>query len=312
VSDAFWGADTRRTKDPAVTYDNFKGSLTVGHAHVKLYLMPLNERLKIEFNPSRVFSSSASALLFPANKIKAVTETVINAIESRIGPFISEVDPTTGEITLDPDWANWANLSRFDATRDLSVPIEYSQQLENAWDAATPDVRHLKNKHSRAADKSFSVCHSTKSQGSDILYNKTAELNSKWHKANPDTVKYRFESRLRKGRLKKHELRTLADITNQRVWNAIQTRWTKTKWGVNIRSTDTTTTALAGLSTTLRQRMIGVLEEAAMGTLEMSSRSNQRICNLIRQLGLIPGLDTIRSGEVSGFVDIHSGGVTTS
>jgi hypothetical protein len=312
VSDAFWDADNRRTKDRTVTYDNFKGSLMVGYARVKLYLMPLNERLKIEFNPSRVFSSSASALLFPADKIKEVTETVINVIESKIGNFISAVDPTTGEITLDPEWVNRANLSRFDATRDIWVPIEYSQQLENTWDAVTPDVRHLKNSFSKAAAKSYSIYHSTKSEGSDKLYNKTAQLNPKWHKANPTTVTYRFESTLRKGRLKTHELRTLGDITNERVWNAIETRWNKTKWGVNIRSTDTATTALAGQTIVQRQRMIGVLEEGALGILDMTQRTNKAICKRIRELGLVPGVDTIRSGEAIGFVDIHRGEVTTS
>jgi hypothetical protein len=311
VSDAFWVADNRRTRDPSVTYDNFKGSLIVGFAYVKLYLMPLNERLKVEFNPSRVFSSSASALLFPADKIKEVTETVINAIESTIGLFISEIDPTTGEITLDQTWANRANLSRFDATRDILIPIEYSQQLEHTWDAVTPDVRHLKNKYTKASDKSFSIYHSTSSQGSDKLYNKNAQLNPKWHQANPATVTYRFESTLRKGRLKRYDLRTLADITNQRIWNTIETRWTTAKWDVSIRSTDTTTTALAGLSNTKRQRIIGFLEEAVLGILDLSDRSNKRICSLVRELGLVPGLDTIRSGEVIGFVDIHRGEVTT-
>jgi hypothetical protein len=311
VSDAFWGADQRRTKDPTVTYDNFKGSLNVGYARVNLYLMPLNERLKIEFNPSRVFSSSASALLFPADKIKEVTETVINAIESTIGLFISEIDTTTGEITLDPTWANRANLSRFDATRDILIPIEYSQQLEHTWDAVTPDVRHLKNKYTKASDKSFSIYHSTRSQGSDKLYNKTAQLNPKWHKTNPTTVTYRYESTLRKGRLKKHDLQTLADVTKERVWNAIETRWTKTKWGVNIRSATTTSAAIAGLSNSKRQRIIGVLEEAVLGRLDMSERSNQRICKQIRELGFAVGHDTIRSGEVTGFVDVRPGKITT-
>ncbi len=107
-------------------------------------------------------------------------------------------------------------------------------------------------------------------------------------------------------------MEAFADINNERVWNTIETRWNTTKWGVNIRSTDTISTALAGLSNTLRQRVIGVLEEAALGILDLTDRGNKRSCNLIRELGLVPGIDTISSGEAIGFVDIHRGEVTTS
>lgn len=309
VSDAFWVADNRRTKDPKVTYDNFKGSLLIGNATVNLYLMPLKERLKIGFNPSRIFSNAASAMLCEPEKVQVIIQSVLEALEGTVGTIISSVDIATGEVIKDEHWAQQIRLSRIDLSRDFYIPTTYAAELERAWNAITPDPRHTKNNYNRASNNSFSLYHSTKSQGSDKIYNKTAQLDRHWKKKNTETAIYRFESRLQNGRLKTHELQTLNNLSNERAWKALQTRWSKSRFAISIRSADTTTSALGGYSNAKRQRIIGVLEEAVLGRFDLSERGNQRIAKEIRMLGLVLGIDTIRSGEVCGFVDLNTGTV---
>lgn len=313
LSDAFWVADPKTDKDTKAVYDNFKGQVRVGHTTVYLYLMPLRELLTIKFNPSRVLTGRETATLCHPDDVNPIVKFVIEKMESLVGGIIHRIDYKTGELMLLPDWATHLKISRLDVTRDFHIQDEYARRVESSWAALRAKGRQTKSQHSSQNGKGFSVYHRTSSQGSDKIYNKSAELKrSKWKESTIGEGVYRFESQLQDGRLRKYGFRTLADVNTANVWDAICDRWATTGFGCHICDEGDLMVKLTGLSKSKVYSMVGFMELAAMGRMDLSDRGDQRRYKEASGLGLIPGLHTIQTGEEIGFIDLHRGEVTTS
>ena len=113
-----------------------------------------------------------------------------------------------------------------------------------------------------------------------MLDNKTAELAVK-HIQVQEGI-YRFESQLRKGRRKKLNLRTIADISRISVWEALEARWEETTWGNQ---------KLFGSLDSVIYRLLDKQACAAIGYLKLT------------QLGITPDIDPKTAKKYQSSID---------
>jgi hypothetical protein len=105
LQDERWERVRKTSKNSDVTYDNYRYTFNVGHAQVSLYLMPLNDRLKVSFNPSRVFSAASTATLCPSDAVARATELVLHELLLMFGDMsFGSINKHSGEVSLTKGW----------------------------------------------------------------------------------------------------------------------------------------------------------------------------------------------------------------
>jgi hypothetical protein len=313
LQDERWERVRKTSKKTDVIYDNYRCAVTVGHAQVYLYLMPLNDRLTVSFNPSRVFSKASTATLCPSGAVARATELVLHELLLMFGdmPF-GNFNQHSGEVSLTKGWELMLRVKRLDAARDFIFDDQLVETVSSFWAAVVPYKNRTRWNVENEAKGSRYYSQTTKQEGLDKIYNKAGQLREAYgvKSAVPHGM-FRYETEIKSNRLKTSGIVTLKDITEEKVWNATERFWAKTGYGVTVYSPSSAFTALDGLSNTMRYKLRGFLEYAAEGLMDLSDRSEKRYYEMALKLGLLPGLPIKSFGERLGVVDLFKGGLAS-
>ncbi len=124
----------------------------------------------------------------------------------------------------------------------------------------------------------------------------------------PHDGTYRYETQLRGDRIKKFGLHRLDYVTENRVWEALESRWSSCRWAVKLPEVINILDALNGESTAMKESLCGYLTLAELGgTSDMNSQHLRRRDQQARDLGLTPGKPVSEQGKPSRVLNIHAG-----
>lgn len=313
LQDDCWERVRKISKKDGSVFDNYRYTFSVGYAYVNLFLMPMNGRLKVSFNPSRIYSPATSAKLCPPDAVARATELVLHELLLMFGDMsFGTVNLATGEVALKKNWESLLRVKRLDAARDFHFDKHLVYFLTNAWEKVEPKRNRTREMQDRPAGGSFYVGQKTKREGKDKIYNKAGQLREVY---GDDTLVadgvFRYETEIKSNRLKTTGFHTLNDITAEMVWKATERFWNATGYGVTVYEPSDTFVALDGLSNTMRYKLRGFLEYAAEGFMDLSDRSEKRYYDMAVDLGLQPGLPIESFGERLGVVDLFKGGLAS-
>jgi hypothetical protein len=313
LQDELWIRDPKTSKKSGTTYENYRCTFPVGFGTVSLYLLPLNERLKVSFNPSRIYTPASSATLCPAGAVARATELVLEEVLRMFGDMsFGHIDSASGELRLVTDWESLLRVKRLDYARDFLLDDSIIDYVVAAWKAVQPRRNRTKVTFERESVDSLYLAQKTKREGMDKIYNKAGQLREALGTDStvPDGL-YRYETEMKSNRLKTSGIVTLKDITDEKAWQATERFWNATGYGVDVYEPSGTFTALDGLSNTLKYTMRGFLEYAAEGLMDLSDRSEKRRYDQAIELGLLPGLPIESFGERLGVIDLFKGGLAS-
>ena len=130
-----------------------------------------------------------------------------------------------------------------------------------------PSANHSKGSRRRRRSKA----HSPRSSRTrvDRFYDKTAEALAKnadgATKHSVPVGTYRFEAALREQRIDAAGLTTLNQVTSQKVWDGISSRWAQTRWDTPITSGGGLQVILDTLSPDMALRILGYLHAEEKG-----------------------------------------------
>ena len=289
---------------------SLRGNITLGQAaSAKVSLYVRTGRCRIEFNPSR-FMSPKSAQLLPPELAAAVVSQAVDEVRQAAWPAFDTVTED-GEIVRDPAWQEQVLISRLDLARNfrISIPEAVKAALE------AKDARYQKSKHRYTkSDGAWGIENPTKSSGKEIMYDKAAELGTTDHdpefdeRAVMDGGVLRFESQMRRPRLKDMRLTRLHLITPQSCWEALARRWEATNWGSPIATGGDIYTLVQSLPYSQRADLVGYLMLKAHGAeTGISINQERRVRKLAKEMGLTPGVPLVAQGEPDSFLNLSTG-----
>lgn len=293
--------------DSKKEYSKFELNLEFGHTTVKVIFDTLKGTCKLRFNASRLLTGKSRQLLHPG-ALEALMNALLHELSSHIWAVFDRVDEQ-GTITRDLDWLSQVKVTRLDPARNLYV--EDFQTLKKV-------LIHTKAKNGKLKqliwddNYGWTFCNKTKSQGMDRFYDKSAELHDKGFEESLDQTGhwFRYEIQLEKERLKRHGFYTLAEIADDRIWEALEMRWDKCGWGVSLPEPNKLGLVLEGLSNGDQSGLLALLAAQALGLpIPMSAGTESKFRKLATQLGLTPGMALNELGPATGFLSLHAGGV---
>lgn len=307
LTDSMWtweGIGKHRDSDQE--YSTHIANVQFGDASVKIKFKPEQTKAYVSFNPSRALKPKSTYLLPPA-ALSAVINALLDQIHGAVHPLFDRVDSATGQITRDENWVSEITVHRLDVARNFIIdelPMVKAHLIN-----ATP--RYGKINHLYwDRNGGWTLQNSTKKVGHDRIYDKYAELNGVESEDGVGVAEgtFRFESQLHKDRLKKFGLKTLDQVTDYTVWNALKTRWEACNWDVQLPESGTVVKALEPLSVALKEGLIGYLFLASQGATSCMTKEHIRERNrLARQYGLQPGIDLYELGEPTRQLDLQTG-----
>ncbi len=305
-----WSSSSSGTyADSKKEYAKYELNLEFGHTTVKVILDTRKGVCKLRFNASRLLTGKSRQLLHP-DALKPLVNVLLNHLSSHVWPVFDQKDEQ-GTISRDLDWPSQVKISRLDPARNLFV--EDFHTLKQV-------LIHTKAKNGKLNqliwddNYGWTFCNKTKSQGSDRFYDKSAELNEKGFEASLDQTGhwFRFEIQLEKERLKRHGFFTLADISDERIWEALEIRWLKCGWGVALPEPNKLGVVLAGLSNGDQSGLLALLSAQALGLkIPMSAGTATKFRKLALQHGLTPGMALNQFGPATGYLSLHEGKVVS-
>jgi hypothetical protein len=264
----------------------------------------------LSFNAARVVSEK-SAYLLPPNALATVIEKLLDELQDVIMPCFDTLNSRTGEIVRDPDWKALVNVSRIDLARNLRIPFQKAW-LKKAIELQVPSYGRHTIIH-RSAQGGWTVQNATQTDGEDRIYDKNAELRRHVIEDSIDMAEglFRFESQLMKERLSRHGLTTLSRVNDERVWQALETRWKACKWGVAVGGTDPIVGALEQLELSQQESLLGFLHLSSLDAYEDKTTSHyKRLAKLAAQYGLTPGMELSSMTKPEYQLDLFAGELT--
>ena len=308
LSSPMWTVN-RKGKEPKpdIVYDSYFIKIPFGNTSVDGYFFLDSWRINLEFNPSTALYGKTKAVC-PADAVVPLVSKLLDQCSSLFMPVFDHADDR-GTITRETMWVDQVWLSRVDCTRNLY--IHDAERFKDAIEAATP--RNQKSKHIRTSgNRGWTVENQTSTVGMDSVYNKDAELAMR---GSPNTVDsrgtcFRFESKLKADRLDKFGLRRLSNISSQRIWHVIETRWNACQWDVTFAEPGTLAKAIAHLKPSEKTGLLGYLGKHQLGLeQEIAGASLRKYGSIAKSLGLVLGAPLESQGAVTQYVDIFSGAV---
>jgi len=212
-------------------------------------------------------------------------------------------------VALAPDWVSQVKIRRIDIARDFQ--ISDPGPMRKTLETVVSRYQRERAVHSSKGN-GWTISNKSKSSGVDRFYDKTAEALAKnaagAAKHSVPAGTYRFEAALREQRIDAAALTTLDQVTSQKVWDGLSSRWAQTRWGTPITSGGGLQVVLDTLSPNMALRILGYLHAEEKGLiLSIDSRKRKQLGALCRELGLTPGLQSHEQGGASTRVDLWQG-----
>ena len=104
---------------------------------------------------------------------------------------------------------------------------------------------------------------------------------------------------------------TLSRVNDERVWQALETRWKACKWGVAVGGTDPIVGALEQLELSQQESLLGFLHLSSLDAYEDKTTSHyKRLAKLAAQYGLTPGMELSSMTKPEYQLDLFAGELT--
>lgn len=328
-SDAHWGIDTVRISFvvspehcdlharlwPLVSTRNLRDDLPEAEtlvrdvqyesAAVRTTLYTARNICMMHFNAARMVSPKSSTLLPPA----AFRTLVYRLLEDQMAvtwPHFVRISED-GELVWQDDWAEHVRIKRIDIARNLSIADPEAVKIG----LRAARARNMKTQHEYTdANGGWTLENKTARSGTDRIYDKSADL-ARWEveeRLLSGTPMFRFESQVQRDRLERLGLRRLSEITDERVWQALEERWDATGWGSPLPGRTDLFGAVKGLSVAVQEGLLGYLVLAESGDTAHMSRSHvAERKRLAKSLGLTPGTPVDLLGAPDRRIDLRAG-----
>jgi hypothetical protein len=292
--------------EPDTVYNNLWMDLPIGKTVASVNLQPEKLRCYVHFNPSTALYGKTSQLA-PYNSCIRLVTTLLDALQPFVHAQFDLVDDF-GNITRSNLWERSVGLTRLDCARNVYISDTF--QAKKCLQLQKP--KNMKTKFTYENGKNgWGLVNKTMAEGEDKIYDKEEQLRSSGGvlpTPDPRGTLFRFETELKRSRLKKYGFRTLADINETYAWEAIQDRWEACRWGVQLLEPGTLAKSISGLSYT---QQCGVVEYLAMHSLGLgdgfTESRHRHMGSLVRQLGLQLGEPLEVQGAAQFKLDLYSG-----
>jgi len=307
LDSSLWAIDRWGTERiPGIIHPQLFQHIPFGNTYVEVEVRTLDWRCYVRFNPSRAVYGKSRQLLHPA-AVEGLIEKLLVELQPLVFPSFVFVN-RQGEFVNESDWASQVSLSRVDCARNLIIddPNRFKLAAQKAQPAQNPTIHSFGKK-----GKSWGLVHGTVSVGQDRLYDKNADL--KRFDVEASLVQdvgewFRFEAELRSDRLEKFGLKRLSSLSDERVWNAILTRWEASRWGVTLSTPGSIVAATKDLSVNEKSQLFGYHSMHLLGLQDEIPQSRHRkYGKLSRDLGLQLDVPIEFQGIASRKVDIWHG-----
>lgn len=280
-------------------------NLNVGfaNAHINLYIG--SSRCRIEVNAARVLYPKSQQLLHPG-ALSRVIEVILKDLAGIVTPSFDAFNDL-GELLRAPDWTDFVTFTRLDATRDFVISDPALVRLGLAQVQSKYQKTH---KITTSPNDGWMIECGTKWAGKDSFYDKEAELRNHGVDASRSdgATIYRFEAVLKGDRLTRSSMKKLSDVTDERVWEALETRWAATGWSAPLPSSTGLLEAVGHLSQTRMDGLLGYLHRRAAGQgTSMPPRYMSEKNKLAKSCGLTPGLPVELLGKPTRYLDLRAG-----
>jgi len=277
------------TQTEKVDKTKFTSFFDFGYANVNVSYFPLYEAMYLHFNAARLLSRKSSELL-PPRALRPLVETLLIELIPQIPvlPVFVTIDGL-GTIDFEKSWAEQVKVTRLDCARNFYVDCpEYVRHALSHVKGKYEKTVHIYHDH-----EGWTRANATKSAGIDRIYDKSAELRNLelderffW-----DKRVYRFETQLQKDRLKKFGTKTLDRITDETVWQILETRWKSCGWGISLPGAGSLDELLTSLELKDRLSFSGFLALCGEGMGDLiDDKSKRKFHRIASKIGLVPGL----------------------
>ena len=283
-----WVRETKEKQGEDI-YEVFERYFDFGHHMPRVTVFPEHQTCKIKLNAPKSISPT-NETPFPVGAFKSLVEKLISQLLGEVVPsFVYITDE--GEFLWQSDWETNVRIISIELARDFLIPEERESELQKALSAVTPKRNYLESDFRRKGG--FTRTQSTKTNGKDTIYNKTAELSEKSVNASETNglARYRFETLVKAERRDRYGLKTLASLSESRCWEAVCHRFEETGWNVVISSADSLRATLEKLEYKTKEKLLGYNTILQMG-LKVDSTAQLRRDRekLARNIGLVLGL----------------------
>ena len=293
-----------------VEYDSFYRVKKSPYGTVFITYYSAYDRCTLEFSPSVLAFSKSTRLLRP-RYVDQVFESIMDGLCDELWPVFDQIDPHTGEVTRSPNWRSQVAILRTELAVHLSIRNDLLNELKKSIEE-TPQRKGAIQKKYKNGKGGWSAYVETKNRNSgyDVIYDKTAELAEKGivDRREPGHTSVRFEAVLIGKRRDRFGIRTLEDLTDDKVWNAIAVRFHELQFNVKLSGPNQVTQALQELPYTQRERLLGYLKLNSLGLTEGISTAIKRDRRkLTKKTGIALGHDWESQTGEPVYLDISKG-----
>ena len=309
LSSEFWQkAGAGNDRKSGVEYSYHHGELRIGFGTVVVRLHTASLKCTLRFNAARQITPKSRYLL-PADALQTLTGKIVDALQPYVWASFDEINEVDGTIHRAPDWASHVQIRRLDIA--LNMVVQYWPMLQEALPKRKPvNAKYL------TIDFDFkdgwTLSNKTKSSGCDRIYNKGAELRASGINMDIDegNTLVRFETQIMKDRLKTLGLTRLSDISEESIATALEHRWNKSRWNVEIAPNNSLLPAISVLTEKHQGELINYLFMMSEGRSDRFTKAqHRRLRPMAEDLGLTPGLPLSRLGKPEFRLDLHHGGL---
>jgi hypothetical protein len=278
-----------------------------GQQVADVFVTPEHELCKVTLNaPKSVAKTNQNP--FPPDAIASLISRLIGQLQGDILPSFAEVTDD-GEITWASDWKSRVGITSLEIARDFLVPRDKCAELQAALNVVAAR-RNYTASNFKSKDNGYTISQSTKGSGRDSFYNKDAELVKDQPFVSEDSalVRYRFESQLKRPRLKRFGLNTLAGIDVNACWSASCERFTEAGWNVTISSRESLLSKLETLDYKAKEKILGFNTISCLGlTSNMTAALRRERTKLARGMGLMLGTEVREHPSGSSVLSLNAG-----
>ena len=288
--------------------DTYNQQFQFGKGSVAVILNATSGVCRLRFNPSTLLYGNTSQLI-PAEACKPLVDSLISGLAYIVVPVFDQLD-VNGTFTRADNWASQVKVSRIDCSRNLLIddPFHFKSKIE----AANP--KNKKNKYLfESGSEGWGMVNSTSTNGRETIYDKDVELDlddfdEKFEQKGK--TMFRFETQLKRDRLKKFGFTTLESITPDKVWDAIETRWNSCNWDVTLSEPGDISLAVRDLNSNECSGLLGYLSKKHLGLESKVTIGEERKYGaLAKKLGMEVGMAVHEQGNPTRQVSIFHGTV---
>lgn len=288
--------------------DYFTKEVIVSGSRVRLTCLPALGRGSIDFNPASMMYGKTKELLHP-DDLTPVTERLLLHLCPEFMPKFLSID-SDGCMTLGRGFESWVSISKIELATQFEIPKHMERQVQQSI-TATSHRSGRTTMNVRQKD-GWSEYKSTKTQGSVKLYNKSAELKSKYGIAPRDDgmVDYRFEAVIQGNRKGRFGLTTLADVSSELVWNALAVLFHQHNWAVRASGRGDVLSKLGKLTYREREQLLGYNAAVVSGLdHDISDSARRSKKRLATSVGLDASIDWSTLPNSSWRLSLSHGGL---